>query len=288
MGKVYMPAISVVLPVYNGDLYLKESIDSILHQTFQDFELIIVDDFSSDKTAEIAIEYANITPKISYIRNASNIKLPLALNEGFNKASGRYWTWTSCDNLYLPNAFAVLSAALDKNSSVGMVYSSMEIIDEAGKSMVQVNAGPADDLILRNVVGASFLYRADIAKKIGGYSKEKFLCEDYEYWFRLACNTTIAPLPIVLYKYRQHQKSLSALRQQEIISKGILLQKYYYPYFVKTRTKAALFYTYLRARDIYNPWRHLYLFIVLWYNPVIFLKEMITLVSRRMKKFEKN
>ena len=100
-----MPKISVVLPVYNGEAYLKDAIKSILNQTFQDFELIIVDDCSTDRTTEIVKRYVDCDSRIILIQNKVNLKLPESLNKGFSHATGDYWTWTSCDNLYMPDAF---------------------------------------------------------------------------------------------------------------------------------------------------------------------------------------
>ena len=94
------PKISVVLPVYNGERYLRESLDSILAQTMGDFELIVVDDCSTDATSVILAEYAVRDSRIRIIRNAENQKLPRSLNIGFAEARGEYLTWTSDDNVY--------------------------------------------------------------------------------------------------------------------------------------------------------------------------------------------
>ncbi|ETZ05460.1 glycosyltransferase family 2 protein [Holospora undulata] len=128
-----MPKISVVLPVYNGEKHLKDAIESILNQTFQDFELIIVNDCSRDLSEDIARHYNSIDSRAFYYRNDTNLKLPKSLNVGFSKAHGYYWTWTSCDKVYLPDALAELNKALDANDEVSLVYSSTRIIDEHGK-----------------------------------------------------------------------------------------------------------------------------------------------------------
>ena len=279
-----MPKITVVLPVFNGESYLRDSIESILNQSYKDFELIIVDDCSTDQTPIIAKSYKNSKPNIIYVRNEKNLKLPETLNKGFLLALGEYWTWTSCDNVYLPNAFERLVAEIDSNSEIGLIYSDMEIINELGYVSGYVKAGKADDLILRNVVGACFLYRASIAKQVGIYNKEMFLCEDYEYWLRLSRVTSFKPINECLYRYRNHSKSLSYNHEKEIIAKGIKLQKHYYSLFVSTNKQAAFFYANLRARDIYNPFRQFYLLMVLFFSPSIFFREIIGLVVRRFKK----
>lgn len=281
-----MPKISIVLPVYNGEAYLFESIESVLGQTFKDFELIIVDDCSTDKTSSIAQECAEKDTRIVYVRNKKNLKLPAALNKGFSLASGEYWTWTSCDNAYFPNALDEMAQVLANGSEVALTYASMDLIDANGQKVGEVLAGPPEDLIIRNVVGACFLYRSSLAQKVGSYSEDAFLCEDYEYWLRIATLNSIQPLEKVLYRYRLHSKSLSRNHEEEIIAKGIGIQKKYYPYFVKTRKKSAQFYAYLRARDIYNPLRYFYFFYVIYYSPFFFVKEIYRLIERRLR--EKN
>jgi glycosyltransferase involved in cell wall biosynthesis len=276
-----MPQISIILPVYNGDRYLKESIESVLAQTFQDFELIIIDDCSTDNSEKIARDYVLKDNRVFYYGNDTNLKLPKSLNVGFSKARGQYWTWTSCDNVYLPDALEKLNKTLDAHDEVGLVYTSMGIIDECGKKKEIIHAGPADHLIFRNVVGACFLYRRSIAEKVGGYSHDLFLCEDYEYWLRIASHSKIHPIMKCLYEYRRHSQSLSHQNEREIIAKGIGIQKKYYNKFIRTRQQAALFYAYLRARDIYNPFRQLYLLAVLFYDPKQFFTEVCGLIKRR-------
>jgi len=96
--------ISIVLPVYNGARFLRESIDSVLNQTYTNWELLILDDCSTDETPSIAQEYAEKDSRIFYYRNERNLRLPGNLNRGFSLAKGDYLTWTSDDNRYRPTA----------------------------------------------------------------------------------------------------------------------------------------------------------------------------------------
>ena len=98
------PKISIVLPVYNREKLLPKAIESCLNQTFKDFELIIIDDCSKDKSFEIAKEYAKQDQRIKVIRNEPNKRLPASLNIAFKEARGQYFTWTSDDNLLHENA----------------------------------------------------------------------------------------------------------------------------------------------------------------------------------------
>ena len=102
------PKISVILPSYNGERYLAQSIQSVIDQTETDWELIIVNDCSTDSTLEIATKFAKIDRRIKVISNEKNSKLPASLNEGFRRAKGKYLTWTSDDNYYKPDALKKL------------------------------------------------------------------------------------------------------------------------------------------------------------------------------------
>src|SRR5215468_4846876 len=104
------PLVSVVLPTYNGSRYLRGAVESVLAQTLADFELIVVDDCSTDATPALVAELAARDPRIIAVRHEANRKLPGALNTGFARARGRYFTWTSDDNLYAPAALARLAA----------------------------------------------------------------------------------------------------------------------------------------------------------------------------------
>ena len=116
-----MPKVSIVFPSFNGSLFIKDSIQSILAQTFEDFELIIVNDCSTDNTLEICTEFAKQDKRVRVISNPHNLKLPASLNVGFSKSKGDYLTWTSDDNVYKPNAIEKMVLALDSNPKVDLV-----------------------------------------------------------------------------------------------------------------------------------------------------------------------
>lgn len=218
------PKISVVLPVYNGERYLRESLDSILAQTMGDFELIVVDDCSTDATSVILAEYAVRDSRIRIIRNAENQKLPRSLNIGFAEARGEYLTWTSDDNVYLPEAFVRMAAYLDRFPDTMMVNAPVDMMDEEGN--VEHSEGDRFDAefllsFYENRIGACFLYRRTVLEEIGGYDPEMFLIEDHEYWLRIMLQYgRIGHIKEVLYHYRQHAKSLTATRKNEVIKQA--------------------------------------------------------------------
>lgn len=218
--------VSVVLPVYNGEKVVEESIESVLGQTYTNFELIIVNDGSTDKSLEIIEKYAKKDRRIKVI-NQENKKLPTALSRGFREAKGEFFTWTSADNIMLPHCLRVLVDDLSAKPDVAMVYGNMRLIDAKGhikrghfwfeKPLLSGNVCfPKDTSCLNtyanNTIGAAFLYRAEGAYILGDYSKYRTNIEDYDYWMRmnslLKIDHTDDEKP--LYLYRIHNESLTS------------------------------------------------------------------------------
>lgn len=202
------PLVSIVLPTYNGSRYLREAIDSCLAQTYPNFELILVDDCSTDATPDIIAEYASRDPRIRAIRHEVNRKLPQALNTGHAAARGEYLTWTSDDNRYLPRALQEMIRFLEDHRSVALVYTDCVLIDEKGDYLRDFPAQPPSRLAYVDTL-ACFLYRRTMYETLGGYDAEMFLAEDYEYWLRAYRQFELAPLHQVLYEYRWHNESLT-------------------------------------------------------------------------------
>jgi len=220
--------VSVVLPVHNGARYVTVAIESILNQTYQNLELIIVDDGSIDDTPRILNSYRD-DPRVCIVRQ-TNQKLPAALNTGFARAKGEYRTWTSDDNVMLPDMLQELVTFLEQHADVEMVYADQELIDEEGQPLLQSDycpgyqtppganliCWPRDpgelNFVQNNYFGACFLYRAWAGMVVGEYSTALFGFEDYDYWMRM--NSLFRARHFgqrhSLYRYRVHRTSLSS------------------------------------------------------------------------------
>lgn len=213
------PRVSIILPVYNGAECVSNSIDSVLAQTYKDFELIVVNDCSTDNTWEILQEYAGRDSRVKAYTNEVNKKLPRTLNAGFEHATGEYLTWTSDDNMYRPEAIERMVKFLDDNRDCAMVYTDMTLVNELGdeiKEEIKV-AAPAKGLRIGSVCGACFMYRSSVAKQVGEYNPDLFLAEDFDYWVRISEASTIMPLHENLYIYRLQPASLSGSLKWERI-----------------------------------------------------------------------
>lgn len=208
--------ISIVLPVYNGERFLKESIESILAQSYKKFELIIVDDCSTDNTLSIIEEYQKQDSRIKIIRNESNQKLPKSLNIGFANAIGTYFTWTSDDNIMLPNALEELLYCLERENA-DLVFSRCFFIDAKGDTFGKTPIyKDLDEIYYNNIINASFLYKKEVHEELKGYDPNKILIEDYDFWIRAYRKFNFTFCPKLLYKIRWHESNLGVLQKEKV------------------------------------------------------------------------
>lgn len=203
------PLVSIVLPVYNGEKYLSQSIESCLNQTYNNLELIIVNDCSKDKTLEISSLYAAKDNRIKIINNLKNMKLPASLNIGHKVAKGNFITWTSDDNFYELNAIEELLQTLLKKQ-VDIVYSDICLVNDIGDKIREVKFVPFENIIFGNFIGSCFLYSRSVFDRNNGYDENLFLVEDYDFWLRATLHSRFYQLQKRLYNYRIHQGSLTS------------------------------------------------------------------------------
>lgn len=207
--------ISIVLPVYNGEKYLALSIESVLAQTYTDWELIIVNDCSTDSSLAIAEQYAKKDSRIRIINNPENKRVARSLNIGFAQAKGEYYTWTSDDNIYQSHALATMAAYLDQKKEAYFVYTDMNYIDENGVVMSN-SSHTCQNIYLRCCVGACFLYRKEVAEEIGGYNPKILYVDDYEYWIRISMKYELHHIPEICYQYRIHHGAMTYTHDREM------------------------------------------------------------------------
>jgi len=202
--------ISIVLPVYNGAKYLRGAIQSCLAQTHKDFELIIVDDCSTDATPQIVRSFHD--ERIVYLRNKVNQRLPRSLNIGFEAATGDYLTWTSDDNEYFPDALEKMLQALRQEPTVAFVYADYWSLDEATGRKELVEVPETLKLDVKNGIAGCFLYSRKVYEQLGGYNPSYEMVEDYEYWIRIWRKFPVRRCARPLYLYRYHADSLTTTR----------------------------------------------------------------------------
>lgn len=215
--------ISIVLPVYNGEKYLRESIDSVLAQTYKNWELLIVDDCSTDSSAAIAKEYASKDRRIYYYRNENNLRLPRNLNKGFRLAKGVYLTWTSDDNKFKPTALEKMYDALKNNQNAQFVFASCRVINSEGEEIeyIMVDDKRKKQIVGHNVVGACFMYTRKAYEEVGEYNPDFTLVEDYDYWQRIYAKFNAVAISDILYEYRWHDGALTSTMKKDAFNKTL-------------------------------------------------------------------
>lgn len=233
------PKVSIVLPTYNGSKWLTKAVKSIINQTFQDWELIIVNDCSTDNTLAIIESLAAQDCRIKFISNNKNLKLPASLNIGFSIAKGEYYTWTSDDNVFKSNAIAAMASYLDRHPQTDMISMNSDIINENGEVIENFDGNYTykrcvEYLIHMNNIGAAFMYRKTIAQKVGQYSEMLFCAEDYDYWCRIALAGKIDYSKENIYQYRVHSNSLSKTKRDLVkINTNHIRERYAPNFFLK-------------------------------------------------------
>lgn len=227
--------VSIVLPCYNGAGFLAQSIDSVIDQTFTDWELIIVNDCSTDRSLEIMQNYASRDSRIRIINNEHNLKLPGALNRGFSEAMGKYLTWTSHDNRMAPTMLKEFVNYLDNNPDKGLVtacYAAFSLT--TGEQLYEVHhPDPQLHLPLFNCVCYAFMYRREVLDTVGDYDTTLFLVEDYDYWVRIWQKYPVGKIYKVLYHTGVGEDTLTLSRKKEIAEKLLEMRLRYFTDFDK-------------------------------------------------------
>jgi glycosyltransferase involved in cell wall biosynthesis len=205
------PAISVVIPVYNGENYLRLAIESVLGQTFQDFEIIVIDDGSKDSTPDIAQSFGD---RVRYLRQ-ENAGVAAAVNHGISLARGRYFAWLSHDDLWAPEKLSEQLRALQSVDGPAVCYTDIKLIDEEGKVFDEKEAPlPERHAILKAVIrGEPILFAAyslvcDLRcfEQVGLYDLKKRYTQDADMLLRLARAFPFVRVPKKLMFVREHGK----------------------------------------------------------------------------------
>jgi len=221
------------MPVYNAEVYLQEAIESILNQTFKDFEFIIIDGYSTDNSYEIIKKYAKIDGRIVAIRTDENLKLIETLNMAIRIAKGKYIARMDADDISLSNRLQKQFDYMENNSEIGISGGTMQIIDTKGKVIGKRKYHLNDEHIRKNI----FLYspfshpliiiRKEILDKTGCYDPEYSHAEDYELYFRIGKYAKFGNLEDILLKYRVHKKSVTISKIQKMEAMTLKIRKKY-------------------------------------------------------------
>jgi glycosyltransferase involved in cell wall biosynthesis len=223
------PTLSVILAVYNGERFLRKAIDSVLRQTYRDFELIVIDDASTDSTASILDDYDD--PRLILIHNPMNLGQTKSLNKGIKVARGHLIARQDADDISKPNRFQQQVSFLQSHPSSGLVGTSYEVIDQTGRILETVILPSGNDEIQKRLregnlfCHGSVIIRSKVLEEVGGYREAFPVTQDYDLWLRVAEIAELANLREPLYQFRFGGQTVSRKKRGLQLAYRSLAQK---------------------------------------------------------------
>lgn len=209
------PSVSIVMPVYNAEKFLAQSIDSILSQSFSDFEFLIFNDGSTDRCEEIVLSYSD--ERIRYFGDHVNKGYVVRLNEGIRAARGKYFARMDSDDIAAKDRLEVQIGLMEENPDISVCGSWYQLLSESGRKLEVIRKYSSDRLIRFKLLFSnplchpSVVIRREALEFIGSYDPEKQPAEDYDLWTKMANKYRFVNVPASLLMYRVHNQSVSSL-----------------------------------------------------------------------------
>jgi glycosyltransferase involved in cell wall biosynthesis len=224
-----MPLISVIIPVYNGEKTIRETIQSVLNQTFQNFEILVINDGSQDATLEIVNSIQDPRLKVFSYPNA---KQAASRNRGFSHSTGEFIAFLDADDLWTPNKLEAQLKALQDNPQAAVAYSWSNCIDETGKFLREASHSALSGDVYAKLLlcdfldnGSNPLIRRQALIEVGSFDESLPPAEDWDMWLRLAAryHFVAVPYPHILYRQSPNSESANFLRMASACERVIEL-----------------------------------------------------------------
>ena len=207
------PLVSIIMPAYNAEAYIEEAISSVISQTVSDWELIVIDDESKDKTREMIVDFAEKDSRIRFVANKQNMGVAKTRNVGLELFRGKFVAFLDSDDYWEPQMLEKMIARVEETNA-DIVYCSYTLVDEQGNKVCNDFIVPAEttfeESIVRSVITCSTVLITGVLAKNNRFPTNIYH-EDIALWFRLLRDGAIARgVPEILAAYRQHANSRSA------------------------------------------------------------------------------
>ena len=220
-----MPKVSVIIPVYNGEKYLKEALDSVINQTLKDIEIICINDGSTDKSLKILQEYGSKDGRIKII-NQNNKGTASARNRGFEIAAGEFIAVHDADDISLPHRLEKELRFLEENPNYSLTGSAFEIFPHNKNVYLQENPKLLDFFHTYQLCHSSVMFRKSDFEKYKLFYDESLNCAvDYDLWCRAVQYLKFHNLQEVLVMYRMHKQGIATKKRDERIKNTIKIQQ---------------------------------------------------------------
>ena len=229
-----MVKVSVIIPVYNGDTYLRDAIESVKTQTFTDWEIIAVDDGSRDQSQSILRAYERDLPGAFRLISQANQGISVARNRAIGISSGEYIALLDSDDVWFPEKLELQVKVLGAKEAAGMVYSDCTVVDSDGCLLrgTYVPQPPPQGMIFRDLIlsncipSSSAMMRKNVLQETGLFNPAYRIAMDYDLWLRLAVRYPIEAVQKPLMQYRLHMGGISSNRAEMIREDLEIMEKW--------------------------------------------------------------
>jgi glycosyltransferase involved in cell wall biosynthesis len=265
------PKVSVLMPAYNAGKYISESIDSIIAQTFAEWELVIVDDASTDDTWKKATKYKKKDPRVKVFRNSKNLGISVTRNKLIGLSKGNYIAWQDADDISLPSRIESQFLFMENHPRVGICGGFLEFFSDKG--IISTRKYDTSDKELRKkiffqspVAQPGAMLRKSVLERAGTFNPELRQAEDADLSFRIGMHAEFANIPNVVIRYRVNDNSATLSKLRENIADTLKVRKWAfekYGYEMRLADRLAYYITYFFqfvppkiTYSIFNLWRN--------------------------------
>jgi len=238
MAQQPIPKVSIIIATFNREDFIVETIESVKKQTLTNWEMIIIDDASTDNTERVVKKFIGGDSRIKYFKNATNLGISKSRNRGLSLATGTYIAPLDSDDIWLDiDKLKKQVEFLDMNPDYALIGGGIMYIDKDSKP-IRKTLYPIYDSVIRNIIlqfnpfpHSTVMFRKEVALKVGGYGEEYKTCEDYDLWMKIGIKNKFTNIPKVLAGYRVHGGNITRNKRLSVAATVLEIVKKYKKYY---------------------------------------------------------